>query len=441
MPRSGSTLLACLMAQTKRLGFPLEYFSSHNMATLSQRLEGLDPENLEALIKVRTSSNGVFSYKWNYDFESLHGVSGINKTLKPDYYLVMDRDDKYAQAKSLALATKTNQWVLPKVHDSKGVPVAVDEHEIESAARLLREGKDRLYSIISTHPAPYMEITYEALLEDVQGTINRIAEFCGESIDMHVSLADVPINKQGSVDESIENIKINNEIMISGPEEYNSRRVFIATHHLENYAGTEIVSLELATEFVRRGWKVTVGSFIVGKPIMEDFRRAGIKIKNLFDEAPQDVEYDLIWVCHRPVYEYLFGKLGLRARRVLFASHSPYESLEALPEDSSAIDLVIANSVETRDGILAEPRLALPPLAVFGNFAPESFFSHPAPTIERLDLGFAALGALKLGILEDPLPSDRDPAAVVRGGRQVVVPLAPHEIATVAIEPATEEDP
>ncbi|MBU2502881.1 hypothetical protein KJ682_16245 [bacterium] len=64
----------------------------------------------------------------------------------------------------------------------------------------------------------------------------------------------------------------------------------------------------------------------------------------------------------------------------------------------------------------------------------------PASTIERLDLGFAALDALKLGILEDPLPLDRDPAAVVRGGRQIVVPLAPHEIATVAIEPATEED-
>ncbi|MBK6741804.1 MAG: hypothetical protein IPG66_02045 [Hydrogenophilales bacterium] len=162
------------------------------------------------------------------------------------------------------------------------------------------------------------------------------------------------------------------------------QHILIATHHLENYAGTEIVALELASEFKRRGSNVTVGSFIVGDPIRNDFRRAGITVLNIFDETPADIDYDLIWVSHRPVYEYLFGKMALRARRVVYSTHSPYESLEALPEDLSAVDLVLVNSPETGDAVRAEPRANLPPQRLLSNFAPDDFFEHPRRTIDTL---------------------------------------------------------
>jgi LPS sulfotransferase NodH len=65
VPRSGSTLLSCLMEQTRQLGFPLEYFAKVNVEKLSERIPKFTLDHLDPLLGVRTSSNGVFSYKWN----------------------------------------------------------------------------------------------------------------------------------------------------------------------------------------------------------------------------------------------------------------------------------------------------------------------------------------------------------------------------------------
>jgi len=59
--------------------------------------------------------------------------------------------------------------------------------------------------------------------------------------------------------------------------------------------------------------------------------------------------------------------------------------------------------------------------------------------VESLTCGLPVLEAEKTGILETTFEVDRDPVAVIDGGRRVRVPLAPHEIATVLLVFAEED--
>jgi len=142
VPRSGSTLLSCLLAQTQALGFPLEYFARPNFSLLMTRLPGLSIFNLGPLYRVRTSPNGLFGYKWNSDFENDSELAGIRRNIKPDRIILIDRDDKFLQAQSFAIAEKTQQWVLPKAGPKdRPLRCMVDGVEIERAQAILLEKK------------------------------------------------------------------------------------------------------------------------------------------------------------------------------------------------------------------------------------------------------------------------------------------------------------
>ncbi len=62
------------------------------------------------------------------------------------------------------------------------------------------------------------------------------------------------------------------------------------------------------------------------------------------------------------------------------------------------------------------------------------------PLVEDLNLGLTVLAARKTGLLEQDLPVARAVVAVADGGRRVHVPLAPHEIATVLLTLAEDEE-
>jgi LPS sulfotransferase NodH len=195
VPRCGSTLLACLMAQTKVLGFPLEYFAEVNLAVMSARLPGLSTTRFDPLVSVRTSTNGVFSYKWNPDYEKMQSLAEIKRTLQPDCFIIMDRDDKDAQARSLAIAQRTNAWVLPKSED-RSAPPPIPSQIVEQNRLTLASCKTQIYSIVESSRLPFMELSYETLLANPQGTVESIGTFCGTKVENAVSLDQVPIAKQ-----------------------------------------------------------------------------------------------------------------------------------------------------------------------------------------------------------------------------------------------------
>lgn len=192
-PRSGSTLLASLMYQTMSLGFPLEYFSSVNMRVLQKRLTGLSFSKLSPLYSVRTSSNGVFSFKWNAN-DSL-ATTKIMKLISPRFFLVIDREDKNAQTRSLAFARLTKEWVRAKGQKSSERPDITKEQFLE-AEKALEKRQNDIRSFVRTTSSPVLYLTYEELLNNTKKMMKKILDFVQVDGNPDVDITEVPIEKQ-----------------------------------------------------------------------------------------------------------------------------------------------------------------------------------------------------------------------------------------------------
>lgn len=154
------------------------------------------------------------------------------------------------------------------------------------------------------------------------------------------------------------------------------RYVLLATHQLQQYAGSELVTLELATEFQRLGWQVDIASFLVGAPMIGELSKRGFKVRSLIDDLALIVakEYELVWIHHVPVYYHLCIFNSIRANKIIHSCLSPFEPLEAVPAESQEICWILANSEETKKSIENKLGPGDERIVVFPNTAPAEFW-------------------------------------------------------------------
>ena len=171
IPRSGSNFLSDLLFQTKTLGVPLEYFSRSNYNDLMGRLV-----NFDRLLQARSSKQGVFSFKWNSDFENVPNAVSKYKTLQPKYHIFLDRKNREKQAVSFAQALKSQQWVRTHEGDAQNLPV--NEFEIEVARKKLDKIRKKTVNKLENGMSSYLKIMFEDLIEDPKMCLERIYTHC-----------------------------------------------------------------------------------------------------------------------------------------------------------------------------------------------------------------------------------------------------------------------
>ncbi len=159
------------------------------------------------------------------------------------------------------------------------------------------------------------------------------------------------------------------------------RRALLCTNHLYRFAGSEIVTLELAEDLARRGIAVTIFTHEISDLIAAEMEAAGAAVATKPDEI-DPYDHDLIYVQHgllaplfaRPVPE---GAVF----PVIFTNHlSPYNIYEAPgPVAEAALaDVILANSPETA-AMLHDYGGAFAAAEVFANPAPPSFHAAVPP--------------------------------------------------------------
>lgn len=176
VPRSGSNLLADLIWQTGQLGHPLEYFSSVNHADLMTRFG-----STEEMISARTTQNGLFSFKWNSDFEKIPFAGEIYERLKPQHHILVDRRDVRAQTMSFAKSRKTGQWVTTTSSKMERRRRDVTQLELLRARFRLWMIRTATSSYQKTRNVNVLAVDYEDLLEAPKETLSRIFDHCGET--------------------------------------------------------------------------------------------------------------------------------------------------------------------------------------------------------------------------------------------------------------------
>lgn len=160
-------------------------------------------------------------------------------------------------------------------------------------------------------------------------------------------------------------------------------RVLVLTNHFSEFAGSEIVALEVAEWFLAHGDHVTLGANLIRPPMSE--RAGSIDLIRNIDEIELS-SFDLVWCQHGllsllPLSAYVAAAAS--PPLVALASLSPFEPYEhvngLLANALSA--KVFANSPETADDIVRRNQdvIKRDDVIVFHNAAPGSFWQSPQP--------------------------------------------------------------
>lgn len=185
-PRSGSTFFSTLLWRTGVAGAPMEYLNFVAVAADMMPRLGFDAHQVRTMTddelshywkmvkEVRTSSNGVFSYKMfmmNISYLFNRHPKFLFEEISPDHVIYLTRQDILSQAISYARAIQTKVWYT----DAGDAALASYEYGRIKRARdgLLAQHKFWEGYFLHTGIDP-IRITYEDLLENASSTVESV---------------------------------------------------------------------------------------------------------------------------------------------------------------------------------------------------------------------------------------------------------------------------
>lgn len=189
------------------------------------------------------------------------------------------------------------------------------------------------------------------------------------------------------------------------------RKVLVTNHFLKDFTGSEIATLDLTKEFLSRGYDVTVGSFTFADPLKSKFDLLDVKMIDLSSAKAE--HFDLIWAHHFTTLDTCLIDIGITADKIIFSSLSPYEALESPPLSIDKVDLVLANSHETR-GTLIEMGIESSSIEIFPNPVSDAFF---------IDLTKDQFSLKKLAIVSNHIPAEIKDTVTLLGNHGIEVKI------------------
>lgn len=171
-----------------------------------------------------------------------------------------------------------------------------------------------------------------------------------------------------------------------------SKKVLMTNLYLQKYTGSELHTLELARQFKKNGYEVTIVVYSKSYPLLpfcDDFNV--IECQN---EKLEEDYFDIVFIQHFPVYDYLCSHYSIRYRYLIISKLSSFNEYETLPECYQRADLISVVSEECADTV----RQYSNRLFLFPNSVESQFF-------ESFSL-FKSRGLKKIGIISNHIPEE-----------------------------------
>jgi LPS sulfotransferase NodH len=196
--RSGSTHLCTRLWETGVLGAPFEYFNyEHEMKYLYARLGARSAADyLDKLVACRMSDNGVFGFKAHYPHfqAALRGYPELLVRLQPLRFVFIRREDKIAQAVSLAKAYQTRAWLSLDSPPTE-VPLFYHRDFIAACLAQIRHQESAWTDWFAQQNVRPHPVLYEELMREPQRVLDEI---CGllEADGDTPSRGEVPVTER-----------------------------------------------------------------------------------------------------------------------------------------------------------------------------------------------------------------------------------------------------
>ena len=165
-----------------------------------------------------------------------------------------------------------------------------------------------------------------------------------------------------------------------------NKKILITQNSLARIAGSEIVTLELATYLKDNGADVAVFTWYTGAPIIDEFSKRGIKVTtdDWDEESFRDVDY--VWVNHQVIPLWLLQKIGEPPKKKLpifiYLHMSAYKDLFLEQPYVYDLENKIASKIlyvsDEVKGMMSEK-------GFFANDSRNDFFRNPAPLGYAID--------------------------------------------------------
>lgn len=151
------------------------------------------------------------------------------------------------------------------------------------------------------------------------------------------------------------------------------KTVLITNLYFAKYTGSELHILEIAKQFEKKGFDVTIAVFQKAYPLLE--KAGNMHIVDCLTEELEKQEFDVVFVQHYPVFDFVCNKYKILYKKLVVSKLSVINELEYLPICTSEADLILCISEECAEKVYQE----IGPDArvrVFKNSVSESFFEE-----------------------------------------------------------------
>ena len=177
------------------------------------------------------------------------------------------------------------------------------------------------------------------------------------------------------------------------------KKVLLTNYFIREFTGSEMAIFDLAREFLKRGYDVTIGAFIFSDPLLSEFASLGVTLLDLNNASTE--HFSLIWAQHFITLDTCLIDSGITADKIIYSSLSPYESLESPPVSVKYVNLFLANSSETKN-VLVSMGLDECDVIIFPNPVNQSFFSKKKINSQ---------GLKRLAIVSNHIPTEIEQVA------------------------------
>lgn len=122
------------------------------------------------------------------------------------------------------------------------------------------------------------------------------------------------------------------------------KRVLMTNLYFSKYTGSELHILEMARLFEKKGYEVVIVVFQKAYPLLE---KAGtIRVIECLSEELEHTDFDIVFVQHYPVFDYLCCKYCISYNKLIVSKLSVISELEYLPVCTPEADLILCVSEE-----------------------------------------------------------------------------------------------